>query len=43
MAVHFGCDCGCGGNRFTREIWDKMCRRSDAAQAKLEAIGITFN
>lgn len=22
QAVHFGCDCGCGGNLYTRESWD---------------------
>lgn len=20
--VHFGCNCGCGGDRYTRELWE---------------------
>lgn len=22
MEVHFGCDCGCGGDNYTTEQWD---------------------
>lgn len=22
MNVHFGCDCGCGGDTYTQESWD---------------------
>lgn len=25
MEVHFGCDCGCGGDSYTEESWDRMC------------------
>lgn len=24
MAVHFGCDCGCGGDTYTIEDWDEL-------------------
>jgi hypothetical protein len=23
MAVHFGCDCGCGGDKYTQKSWDE--------------------
>lgn len=42
MSVRFGCDCGCGGNSYSSEQWDEMCREADEAEAKLRALGITF-
>ncbi len=40
--VHFGCDCGCGGDSYTYEEWTKMCRVSDDARVSLEVMGVTF-
>lgn len=29
MNVHFGCDCGCGGDTYTTESWDAEEARAD--------------
>ncbi|ORE90216.1 hypothetical protein ATO13_23311 [Stappia sp. 22II-S9-Z10] len=42
-SVRFGCDGGCGGDTFTEDYWEEMCDEADAAEAKLRAIGITFD
>ena len=41
--VHFGCECGCGGDFYTYEDWTEMCRAAEDAQASLEAMGVTFS
>lgn len=28
MEVHFGCECGCGGNNYTEETWDEAQTQS---------------
>lgn len=30
--VHFGCECGCGGDLYTRATWDEACRAYDNAE-----------
>jgi hypothetical protein len=27
--VHFGCDCGCGGDGYDPEEWDELCNGAD--------------
>jgi hypothetical protein len=36
MEVHFGCDCGCGGDRFTRESWDAEEKEAQEAIDKMK-------
>lgn len=38
MHVHFGCDCGCGGDSYTAESWD--AEELDASRAIEEAISL---
>jgi len=33
--VHFGCDCGCGGDTYTSEQWDKMVKDTEDAEENL--------
>ncbi len=37
MSVHFGCDCGCGGDTYTTESWDA---EEQAAQEAIDAMRI---
>ena len=32
--VHFGCNCGCGGDSYTSELWDEMVNGYDETEAK---------
>ena len=45
--VHFGCDCGCGGDSYTSEEWDEEERLADeaiaAAKEFCEKNGITYD
>jgi hypothetical protein len=41
--VHFGCDCGCGGDSWTIETWREYGEASDLAKEKLEKFGVTFD
>ena len=41
-SVHFGCDCGCGGNYYTSAEWDFILSEGEKSQAILEEGGITF-
>lgn len=36
MGVHFGCSCGCGGDYYTDDSWDKMSNEYDAAEELAE-------
>lgn len=36
MNVHFGCDCGCGGDSYTLETWDE--EEHEAQNAIIEAM-----
>lgn len=38
MEVHFGCDCGCGGDSYTEESWDRMCNAADEAGIEFENV-----
>jgi len=31
QAVHFGCECGCGGDSYTNESWDDVHQAGDDA------------
>ena len=39
--VHFGCDCGCGGDSYTEYEWDNIEFNGRKAMGKLKALGIT--
>lgn len=41
--IHFGCDCGCGGEFYTGDDWDDVHNDSDAARKKLLTILINNN
>lgn len=34
LGVQFGCDCGCGGDTYTKEAWDKAEEASEKAVAE---------
>lgn len=38
MCVHFGCDCGCGGDSYTEESWDAEEEAADLAIQKMKAL-----
>jgi len=38
MGVHFGCDCGCGGNNYTAEEWDAEVAAADVAIIRAKKI-----
>lgn len=38
MNVHFGCDCGCGGDDYTAELWDEEEKEADRAIAEAIAL-----
>jgi len=40
--VHFGCDCGCGGDLYTIQEWDTMCDAANEAKRALVKLGIIF-
>jgi hypothetical protein len=42
MAIHYGCECGCGGDMYTEDSWDESIKKSDEAKTKLMELGITF-
>lgn len=33
--IHFGCDCGCGGDNYTDASWDAMIAELDSAEQKV--------
>lgn len=45
--VHFGCDCGCGGDSYTLEDFEIMCKEFDEAEQAFkelcEKFGIDFD
>lgn len=41
--VHYGCECGCGGDSYTEEAWDNICTDGEDVIKKLKKIGITFD
>jgi hypothetical protein len=47
MSVQFGCECGCGGDSYTKESWDEEEHAAhesiDAAIAFCEKHGITYD
>lgn len=47
LGIHFGCDCGCGGDSYTSEEWDEEERLADeaiaAAKEFCEKNGITYD
>lgn len=34
--IHFGCDCGCGGDLYTSESWDSEEKEADTAIQKMK-------
>lgn len=36
--VHYGCDCGCGGDAYTQEGWDEMIRDYKEAIADMKEL-----
>lgn len=34
--VHFGCDCGCGGDSYTLESWASMCDTAEECREAFE-------
>lgn len=38
MEVHFGCECGCGGDSYSEEEWDDMCKAADEARDEFEKV-----
>lgn len=36
--VHFGCDCGCGGDFYTEKSWDEMVESHDTAIKRLKEL-----
>lgn len=47
MGVHFGCDCGCGGDSYTPEQWDNEIAAADVYIMKMkkfcEEYGIEYD
>lgn len=45
--VHYGCDCGCGGDTYDSESWDDMLENSDKAynalKTALESLGVVWD
>ena len=45
--VHFGCDCGCGGDSYTSESWDAEIESAykaiDAMKAFCQKYGIHYD
>ena len=33
--VRLGCDCGCGGDNYTIEEWDKVHKRAEEAEERI--------
>lgn len=36
--VHFGCDCGCGGDSYTSESWEAMCNCADEVSDEFKKV-----
>lgn len=34
--VHYGCDCGCGGNSYDEASWDSMSNAYDSTEEKIK-------
>lgn len=47
IGVHFGCDCGCGGDLYALEDFEVMCKEFDEAEQAFkelcEKFGIDFD
>lgn len=47
MSVSFGCDCGCGGDRYTKETWAAEEKHAQEAIDKMKEwcynMGITYD
>ena len=43
MGVHFGCDCGCGGDSYTAEQWDEECAAADIYINKMKEFCEKYN
>lgn len=45
--VHFGCDCGCGGDSYTTEQWVRMCNAAYEARKEFkqfcESLGVEWD
>ena len=45
--VHYGCDCGCGGDLYTLDDFELMCKEFDEAEQAFkelcEKLGIDFD
>jgi hypothetical protein len=41
--TRFGCECGCGGDSWTEEDWDRGVEEAKEARKALKKIGITFD
>lgn len=41
--TRLGCECGCGGDRYTPELWKESCVEAEEAKKKLLEFGVTFN
>ena len=42
MSVRLGCDCGCGGDSYTPEQYDKENADADAAMLKVKEFCTTY-
>ena len=42
MGVHFGCDCGCGGDSYTEESWDAEEETANDAILKMVSFCNTY-
>ena len=42
-SIRLGCDCGCGGDRYTAKDLDRIDEYGEAAKAELKKLGVTFN
>lgn len=40
--VHLNCDCGCGGNNYSKELWDAEEQAADEAIAKAKRFCSTY-
>ncbi len=36
--VRFGCDCGCGGDSYSRDKWEELGVELDAMNERLESL-----
>lgn len=42
MEVHFGCDCGCGGDSYTEKSWDAEVDAANDAIVKMVSFCNTY-